>query len=326
MSAVLLGLCLLAPAHAADVPVVDDARSPDTLQHLQERNAELEAELHALRQRVEQVERRAARTAPGELVSSGPVVVPVGTVAAEALSLRDDVLVEGHVRGDAVSVFGDVVVAPGGRVDGDVVSIAGSLDVADGATVGGDRVALGLGGGPSLDWSTMADPHHAVGALAMSNHAHEALQGLYQRLVWLLGIAGAGVLTVGLFPHRVGRVATDIEERPLRSAFVGASAATFLTLFAGLFALVTVGLGSPVSLVVLLGLGAAWLLGFVGFCQAVGDRLPFASQLHGRWLAFLVGVVLVAFASSLPWLGWLVLAGASVVGLGASIGTRMGAH
>jgi hypothetical protein len=37
-------------------------------------------------------------------------------------------------------------------------------------------------------------------------------------------------------------------------------------------------------------------------------------------------VVLVAFASSLPWLGWLVLAGASVVGLGASIGTRMGAH
>ena len=58
----------------------------------------------------------------------------------------------------------------------------------------------------------------------------------------------------------------------------------------------------------------------------MGDRLPVESRPYGRWLAFLVGVVLLTFLGSLPWVGWLVIAGASVLGVGAAISSRFGAQ
>ena len=73
-------------------------------------------------------------------------------------------------------------------------------------------------------------------------------------------------------------------------------------------------------------LGLAWLLGFVGLCQTVGDRLPLDLGPHGRWIAFLVGVVLITCLGSLPAIGWLFVSGASLVGLGAAISTRFGSR
>lgn len=288
----------------------------------------MEAELHELRARLEAMEHDAAsELSPGELVGAGRVEVPAGQVASEAVSLRDDVVVSGHVIGDAVSLMGDVIVRPGGRVDGDTVAIAGEVVVEPGGRVGGDRVALGLGGelSPALALTGgLDDPHHAAGALALAGEATAWVQALYHRLVMWLTLAGAGVVTVGLFPERVARVAADVEDRPGRALTVGTLGAGFLSLFALLFAIVTVGLGSPLSVLVLLALGAAWLLGFVAFCQAVGDRLPFDHKAHGRWLAFLVGAGLVVFAGSLPWMGWFVMLAASLLGVGAALSTRLG--
>jgi hypothetical protein len=68
----------------------------------------------------------------------------------------------------------------------------------------------------------------------------------------------------------------------------------------------------------------AWLLGFVGLCQAVGDRLPVQERPHGRWIALLVGVLLMTFLGSLPWVGWVVVGGASLLGIGAALSTRFG--
>jgi len=85
-------------------------------------------------------------------------------------------------------------------------------------------------------------------------------------------------------------------------------------------------LGIPVSLVLVALLGLAWLLGFVGLCQAVGDRLPFQSKQHGRWLAFLVGVVLVSFVGALPFVGWLVVILMSLLGIGSALATKFGAN
>lgn len=286
----------------------------------------MEAELEVLRARLDAMEQRERALGSGERVAAGRVVVAEGQVAREAVSLQDDVVVAGHVTGDAVSLLGDVHVLPGGRVDGDTVAIAGRVRVDEGGHVGGDRVALSLASVESpLPPTLEVDPHHAAGALVLASQATGWLQALYHHMVMWLTLAGAGVVTVGLFPHRVARVALDVEERPGRSVAFGTLGAGFLTLFAVLFAVVTVGLGSPLSLLVLAGLGAAWLLGFVAFCQAVGDRLPFAYKPHGRWFAFLVGAGLVVFAGSLPWMGWLVMAFVSVLGIGAALSTRLGA-
>lgn len=265
-----------------------------------------------------------------------PVEVPEGREVDEVVSFGNDVHVAGHVLGDAISFGGDVRVGETGKVDGDAVSFGGLVNVENGGRVAGNRVAMDM---PlQLPAVVPAGPKgepNAFGHLALATDGNVLLRSLYRRLVWMLSVAGAGVLVVGLFPSRVTRVAQDLEARPVRAAFVGALATLFLAVFSVLFAVVTLGLGFPVSMLLMGVLSVAWLLGFVGLCQAVGDRLPvqdrrsgFASSTHGargRWVAFLVGVVLLTFLSSLPWIGWVVIALASMLGIGAALSTRFGA-
>jgi len=281
------------------------------------------AEVQALEVRVERLSDRAA-TVPTEMFSGSEIRVEAGQSVEEAIALWHDVHVRGRVTGDALSVGGDVVVHEGGRVDGDAVSIGGLVVIDEGGFVGGDNVAVHLGDTPAPAPEAAAD-HHAVGSLALAAGADETMRWLYHRLVWMLTVAGAGVVTVGLFPDRVARVATDVSRRPVRSAVVGTLATGLLSLFALLFVALTFGFGSPLSLAIFAALGGAWLLGFVGFCQALGDRLPVDSKVHGRWLALSAGVLVLAFAGSLPWVGWFGLVGISMVGIGAALSTRFGA-
>ena len=151
------------------------------------------------------------------------------------------------------------------------------------------------------------------------------MSSVYQRLVVLLSFAGCGILIVGLFPNRIGRIASNVEAHPIQSTIVGSLAFAFLSLFALLFTVLTLGLGLPVSFVVTLGLGVAWMLGFLGLCQAVGDRLPFQEKTHGRWASFLMGAVLLAFFSSLPIVFALIVVFGSMLGIGAALSTKFGA-
>ncbi|MBX2801210.1 MAG: polymer-forming cytoskeletal protein [Myxococcales bacterium] len=253
-----------------------------------------------------------------------PITVAAEERVDEVVAFGGDVVVSGHVVGDAVSFGGNVHVAEGGRVEGDAVSFGGSVTVDEGGRLLGNRVAMG---GPNTGMEVLSalDQHNAAGSVPIAFDATHVLQQMYRRLVLLLSVAGAGVLVVGLFPTRVSAVAQDLEVRPLRAAVVGMLTSGFVVLFSALFAVITLGLGLPVSALMMGLLGLAWLLGFVGLCQAVGDRLPLERRPHGRWLAFLVGVVLVTFFGSLPWIGWFVVMASSIIGVGAAISTRFGA-
>ncbi|MEQ1501723.1 MAG: hypothetical protein ABMB14_05805 [Myxococcota bacterium] len=305
-------------------------------------DAALERELHALREEVERQSAelaalRDARPEPdgaptleagvgddddGRVGYGEPIVVNLGEEVDEVVSFGNDVDVAGRVLGDAISFGGNVRIQSTGEVEGDAVSFGGRVEVADGGKLLGDRVAMGMPA--SLAAPIPATESPWAGNLHLATDARAMLQSLYRRLVWMLSVAGAGVMVVGLFPSRVSRVALDLETRPVRAAVVGTLATGFLTVFAALFAVVTLGLGSPISLVLLAVLGIAWLLGFVGLCQAVGDRLPVQERPHGRWIAFLIGVCLITFLGSLPWVGWVVVGGASMVGIGAALSTRFG--
>lgn len=250
------------------------------------------------------------------------ILIPTGQQVDEAVAFGNDVHVDGHVLGNAVAFGGDVSVSHSGRVDGDLVSFGGSIDVEDGAQIGGNRVAMEL----PMSLPVVAEAIEPTGAasLHLATDAGALLHTLYRRMVFLLSVAGAGVLVVGLFPARVSRVAQDIEERPIRAAVVGTLSTGFLMLFAGLFTVVTLGLGLPVSVLLVGLLGIAWLLGFVALCQAIGDRLPLQDRPHGRWIALLLGVVLLTFLGSLPWIGWLTVGMVSLLGIGSALATRFG--
>jgi cytoskeletal protein CcmA (bactofilin family) len=320
---VSLVLCslLLAPSVWATDPAPPQPDPNEMLREIQR----LQADSAAMREEIAKL--RAAGTQRGaedsHKVAFGELVqIHEGQEVDEVVSFGNDVEVAGHVIGNAVSFGGDVAVTPTGRVDGDVVSFGGQIEVADGAHIGGNRVAMELPVG--LPVTPLEAEDATAGSLHLATDARALLHTLYRRMVFLLSIAGAGVLVVGLFPTRVTRVAQDLETRPIRAAVVGTLATGFLALFAGLFAVVTLGLGLPVSVLLVGLLGLAWLLGFVGLCQAVGDRLPLQDRPHGRWIAFVIGVVLITFLGSLPWVGWMVVGGVSMLGIGSALTTRFG--
>ena len=256
-----------------------------------------------------------------EIVSFGrPSIVAEGQVVEEVVSFGDDVDVAGHVLGDAVSFGGNVIVRSTGRVDGDAVSFGGDVQLEPDASLDGDRVDMGMpafGGDPSVPT--------AAGSVAGTSDAWSLLSALKRRLIALCMLGGTSVLVVALFPQRIGRIAHALEERPARAAAVGSLATGFLTVFGLLFAIVTLGLGLPITFLLYTMLGVAWLLGFVAVCQAVGDRLPIEQRPQGRWIVLLVAVALLSSLGSLPWLGWLLLGGVSVLGIGAAITSRFGA-
>lgn len=296
----------------ADQQAVLDAQAAE----LDARRAAFEAEQAAWEA---SVRRQRAQLADERVVEEGAgfgrsVEVPAGQSWEEAISFGGDVRVKGHVTGDAVSFGGDVIVEDGGHVDQSAVSFGGRVVVHPGGTLNGDRVAM----------EVPAERSPFLGALPRVTGAARVWDQVRWRLVMLLAMAGAGVLTVGVFPARVRRIARDLEVRPLRAALLGSLASGFVIVFSVLLAVLTVGLGLPVSVLLLCALGIAWLLGFVGLCQAVGDRLPLNQRPYGRWLAFLVGVVPLVFLGSLPWIGWVVVGAASVIGVGGAVSTRFG--
>ena len=295
-------------------PLEDDLRAE--LRALREKYDAQERESARIRQELRQLQ--TARRPERERVAFGDVVrVDRGEELDDVVAFGSDIVIEGRVTGNATAFGGNVRVLNTGMVAGDAVSFGGRVLVAPGGRVLGDRVALE---DPTGTTTSVAAATPAKGTV------HSMLSVLYHRLVLLLSFAGAGILVIGLFPQRVERVAQGLELSPIWNGIVGVTVSTVVVVFSALFALVTLGLGAPVSLLAMGLLGAAWLFGFVGLCQAIGDRLPFANKPQGRWLTFLVGTILLSCIGTLPWVGWLVVISASMVGVGASITSRFGAN
>lgn len=288
-------------AEHADVEDMAQADVVALIRSLREEVRAQGSEIQALR------DSKPTATDTGSVATDGPLVIARGQKADSAVGIGQDVHIRGHVIGDVTAIGANVRIFPTGSVDGDATAVGGVVRVDDGGQIHGNRVMLArddlTSGVRDASWSGL-------------------WASLVNRLVLFLSFAGAGTLVVALFPDRVARVAKQLTDRPGRSLTSGIFGGGVLLLGALLFAVTVIGL--PVS-VVLLGLfGLAWLFGFVGLCQAVGDRLPMESKVHGRWLAFVGGSTLVAFLGSLPVLGIVVVGATSALGMGAAISTRLG--
>jgi hypothetical protein len=330
-----LFVALLAPAQAQEPP---PAEAEPVAVEAEAEARDLAAEVEALRLLVEEqnleiedlreqlggadvvheetleVDFEDLEVAPERVSFGSSVVVLPGEVVEEAASFGGDVEVSGRITGDATAFGGSVRVRDGGAVDGDAVSFGGRVEVEPGGAVQGDRVSMGS---PVPKRARSASP-----AVTAQEVGRGFLSSLYHRLVFMLSFLGAGVLVVGLFPDRVGRVAEALEEAPLRSLAVGAFTTLGLLFAAVVFAVTVVGIPLTVLLVSLLAL--SWLVGFVGLCQALGDRMPFLDKPQGRWVAFLLGALIVSFVGVLPIVGWVAVIAASMLGMGAAITSRFG--
>lgn len=213
-----------------------------------------------------------------------------------------DIVVRGELDGDAISLGGDVVVAPGGLVTGDAVSLGGRVRL-EGGTVRGDVI-----GGPER-------PRAAVPAAVRMRHA----AGLAFGWLVIVLMIGFGVLVfAGTYLDGVTRV---LERRFLQAFWMGivgelALLPVLLLLVVGL-ALTIVGILLVPFAIVAYVLAAAGLLmlGFLGAARVTGLALlsrETASRLSARGAALralVTGIVALlalwivgAFVTPWPWL------------------------
>lgn len=361
MNSILVGLSMggLALAEPPQAPAPLAVESMEVLDQ-SPRVLELEAQLSALQTRLERLEERCGQPAATPTATEQPAAIPplppvapqapepplapealvaplapvssslsqaatnvsgfsdalfveAGQVVDDAVSFGGPVRVEGRVLGDAVSFGRDVVVANGAHVQGDAVSFGGKVIVEPGGAVDGDRVS----------YSSATAPSSGLASITAAS-ASEWARSITRKLVMLLAFAGAGVLVVGTFPRQIENIAEAIRQGPLRSGLLGAAVAVSATILTLVLCITLIGI--PLAMVLSAVVVVGWLLGFVAFCQFAGDQLPIANEGVRRWLAFLVGVMGLAFVSWLPVVGQLMLGAVGMVCLGAAARTRLGSR
>ena len=262
------------------------------------------------------VEVAADDTRPGLVALGGPVDV-YGLIEGDAVSMGGPVRVHdgGRITGNAVSMGQNIEVASDGAIDGDAVTFGGVVTLADGGTIGGDKITVGNASAAAMGAMGPAVVEHSGFSLP------DVFQRLFQRLSLTLAFAGAGVLTVGVWPRQVRRVAEAIPGNLLWYGLAGGILTAALTVASVLFAVTVIG--APVSLLIIALLGAAWVLGLVSLCHTLGERSRLTEG-KGAWAAFLVGAALLGVIALVPYLGPVLVAVLGFPALGAALLTRFG--
>jgi hypothetical protein len=247
---------------------------------------------------------------PQQVVLTGDVSVPRGTVVGEVVVFSGSATVAGVVDGDVVVLDGPITVS--GQVGGDVIALHGPIRLLRTAQVGGDVRA-----GKSLD---IAEGAHVAGGIRHDvgftlSSPVGVLGALLASVAMAVSILLAGLLVLLIAPRGAQRTAEAVRTAPFASAGWGVLLAFTLPIL-GLALAVTI-LGLPLGLVLLLGLGLIWLIGLAFATFAIG-RL-FVREPRSRVGAFFTGWAIVAALGLVPFLNAVVWTFAGAFGAGAML-------
>jgi hypothetical protein len=247
-------------------------------------------------------------------------------------------MTDGRVGRDVVAVGGGVVLTGSASVGRDASSTGGGVSVKDQASVGRGASAFGgrVSTAPGAHVGTVATGGGHVlpprGSMPLPvSPARASLTGPDLLSLWTFGnLAPAlafvllSLLLLWVFPNQVvatGRLAAG---RPVASFGLGCLGVVLVAALAVLFALTLVGIA--VSALLLLGLVAAWVLGWTAIFVALGHRVIAAvrSGPGDELPALLVGGVLVSVLWVLPVVNVVVGVAGGCVAIGAALGSRFG--
>ena len=248
------------------------------------------------------------------------VVVNSGEVICSNLtSFGGMVVIQGEVRGDVVAFGGNVVID--GRVNGNVILYGGNVALQNGAHVDGDIHLCGgrwVQGTSSLLHGSVFDCTQSVGLLILGD------KGPDFRFWFVITWVALGILLTSLLPEHVMLVRTTAKSKIRRSLVLGLL--SILLAPAVLAVLVALIISIPLAIIVVVGLIAAWALGTVAIGWLIGDYIVRKVIPHQstRPIQVVVGLATLALAGSLPYIGWLIILGAGLIGLGAVLLSRFG--
>lgn len=241
-----------------------------------------------------------------QVVLTGQLLIEADRTVDTAVIFNGRATVEGTVREDLFVMNGDTEIS--GTVNGDVVVFNGDVAVLSGAEIGGDLV-------------TQSTPQVEAGATIRGSQTNIATKFDYDvgafagRFVWWLGYTVSvlilGLLLLAFAPHLDEAVVETIRAR-LGSSIGWGVALFFLLPIAAILLLVTV-VGIPLGLFVMLALALIYTIGYAVATHGVG-RLVMRSS--SRYVAFLIGLVILRALALIPVVGGLLWLLASVWGLG----------
>ena len=241
-----------------------------------------------------------------QVVLTGQLLIEADRTVDTAVIFNGRATIEGTVREDLFVMNGDTEIS--GTVNGDVVVFNGDVAVRSSAEIGGDLV-------------TQSTPQVEDGATIRGSQTNIATKFDYDmgafagRFVWWLGYTVSvlilGLLLLAFAPHLDEAVVETIRAR-LGSSIGWGVALFFLLPIAAILLLVTV-VGIPLGLFVMLALALIYTIGYAVATHGVG-RLVMRSS--SRYVAFLIGLVILRGLALIPILGGLLWLLASVWGLG----------
>lgn len=266
--------------------------------------------------------------------AQGPAIVSVGKtlhlvdpVDGGVQSFFGTVEIDNTVKGDVLSIGGDVRIGPSGRVEGDIVVLGGEvIREADAAVTG--KVVQPLWIGDALqkipngsDFLEAVDRRFSLLIVALK---------MSVLLVWL-GIAVVLALAGG---REVRSSSLELRANPFHTLSVGLVGFTSFVLTAIVFGyLIPYLVGIP--LLIALGLFAvvAKVYGMIAVFHAVGWFL-FAPKTRGaidrrRYLKgdlamVVLGLLVLGVVRMIPVVGGVVWMTASIMGLGSALATKFG--
>jgi hypothetical protein len=245
-----------------------------------------------------------------QVVLTGELLVPEGATVGTAVIFNGDATIDGTATESVVVFNGDVEIT--GTVGDDVVAFNGRVIVRSGAEVDGDIA--------SRQHPQIEEGARVRGQITgISDRFDFEGLGWVGRYVWWFGYTISTLilgLVLLLFLPGVDAPLTDAFRRRMGASFGFGAAIFFLLPIAAVLLLVVV-VAIPLGLFLLLALALLYTLGYVAGAHVLGRRL--VNQPGSRYVAFLVGWLILRGIGLIPFLGGLVWALASIAGLGALV-------
>jgi len=243
-----------------------------------------------------------------QVLLTGELLVPVGGTVGTAVIFNGDATIDGTATESVVAFNGDVEIT--GTVGDDVVAFNGRVIVRSGAEVGGDIASR---------QDPQIEDGATVGGEIKGISGRFDLEGLgwVARYVWWFGYTVStlilGLVLLLFLPGVDGPLADAFRRRT--GASFGFGAAIFFLLPIAAVLLLVVVVAIPLGVFLLLALALLYTFGYVAGAHALGRRL--VKQPGSRYVAFLVGWLILRGIGLIPFLGGLVWLAASIAGLGA---------
>lgn len=273
-------------------------------------------------------------TVDGDLSGLAGSVTVAGNVTGSVDVAAGSLRVEGTVGGDVEAGAGSVTIARDGVVAGNLDVGAGAVSI-DGtvlgnARVGADVISLGptahLAGDldydgdlrgqdtARIDGTVTHEPDLEVGGFLSSTPLAGVGDALFSAYFFLVNLL-MGALLLLLFPGFTASLTSESRERPGRTSLAGIIA--FLGVPVGLVVVGLTIVGLPFSLLGVAGYLLALWIGAVYGRLIVGAWLLDLVDREGRWLALVVGLLVVELVRRIPVVGGLAELFVLVLGLGA---------